>query len=30
MPGPQQRDWGFDVDGVWMQFEKYFTWRLNK
>lgn len=30
MPGPQQRDWGFDVRGVWMQFERYFTWRLNK
>lgn len=30
MPGPQRRDWGFDVNGVWMQFEKYFTWRLNK
>jgi hypothetical protein len=23
MPGPKQRDWGFDVDGTWVQHEKY-------
>jgi len=23
MPGPKQRDWGFDVDGEWIQHERY-------
>jgi hypothetical protein len=23
MPGPKQRDWGFDVNGTWVQHEKY-------
>ena len=23
MPGPKQRDWGFDVEGEWIQHERY-------
>jgi hypothetical protein len=23
MPGPKKRDWGFDVNGTWVQHEKY-------
>ncbi len=23
MPGPKERDWGFDVDGEWIQHERY-------
>ena len=23
MPGPKQRDWGFDVNGTWVQHEQY-------
>lgn len=27
MPGPQQREWGFDVDGTWMKNDDYFNYR---
>ena len=30
IPGPKTRDWGFIVNGKWMQNEKYFKWRTNK
>ena len=30
IPGPKIRDWGFIVNGKWMQNEKYFKWRVSK
>lgn len=30
IPGPKRRDWGFIVNGKWMQNEKYFKWRVSK
>ena len=27
MPGPQKREWGFDVDGQWIQHEQYINYR---
>ncbi len=30
MPGQQQRDWGFDVDGTWIQHEQYLKERYEK
>ena len=30
IPGPKNREWGFIVNGKWMQHEKYFAWRKEK
>ena len=30
IPGPKKREWGFIVNGKWMQHEKYFAWRKEK
>ena len=30
MPGPQQREWGFDVKGQWIQWEQYLATRNSK
>lgn len=30
MPGPQQREWGFQVDNKWIQWEEYISQRKNE
>jgi hypothetical protein len=30
MPGPKQREWGFDVNGKWVQHEEYLKERYEK
>ena len=30
MPGPQRREWGFDVKGTWIQHEQYLKERYEK